>query len=90
MTYDTYSTVDGVPETRRVTIAAIAELLGEPKSKIDNWALGRLSGASPWPTPSETYGRTNVYDWAEVYAWLKANGKADGVPAEWKPKGRKR
>lgn len=90
MTYVTWSTILDVPETRQVTIAKLAEIIGEPRSKVDNWALNRLAGATPWPDPADTYGRTNVYAWADVYAWLVENGRADLVPAEWKPKGRKR
>lgn len=90
MTYGTFSTLDDVPETRQVTIAKIAELVGEPRSTVANWALDRLAGATPWPPPVDRYGRTDVYDWIDVYAWLKANGRADLVPDEWKPKGRRR
>lgn len=75
------------PAVDLVTNADIADRLGLSPHTIVQWRA-RFKGE--FPEPKAQHGMAYVWEWADVYAWLKATGRAEMVPDEWKPKGRKR
>ncbi|WP_052423088.1 hypothetical protein [Nonomuraea candida] len=64
-----------------VGITEIAERAGATRQNAHQWATGqRRSGeTAPFPAPEGTAGRTQVWLWTEVNAWLRQLGKDDGV-----------
>ena len=61
----------GVPE--------IAERIGRSRQNVSQWIKGeRQVEAGPFPQPEGTAGRSKVWLWSEVNAWLREVGLDDG------------
>ncbi|WP_155128803.1 helix-turn-helix transcriptional regulator [[Actinomadura] parvosata] len=82
------SVADHVPALRLlrlhrdlVGIPEIAERVGVTRQNVHQWVTGqrRHKGVTPFPASEGTAGRTQVWLWVEVNAWLKQQGLDDGV-----------
>ncbi|MER5751002.1 hypothetical protein [Streptomyces sp. NPDC002088] len=59
-----------------VGVPDIAERTGRTRQNVLQWATGdRRSGTHAFPEPEGTVGRSLVWRWAEVAAWLTAVGE---------------
>jgi predicted DNA-binding transcriptional regulator AlpA len=62
-----------------VGIAEIAQRLGVSYATVVAWRYRhRRQPRPPWqpfPSPIKTFGRSPVFNWAEVQAWAKATGR---------------
>ena len=65
-----------------VGVPDIAERTGRSRGVVREWAEGDRCDAGPFPAPEGTAGRSPVWRWGEVNAWLAALGEGDaaGVP----------
>ncbi|MEU9884400.1 hypothetical protein [Sphaerisporangium sp. NPDC051011] len=64
-----------------VGIPEIAERAGVTRQNVHQWVTGqrRRRGVAPFPAPEGTAGRTQVWLWVEVNAWLKQLSMDDGA-----------
>lgn len=63
-----------------VGIHEIAERTGRSRQNVTQWANGhRRADAEPFPSPVGTAGRSRVWLWSEVNAWLRQIGLDDGL-----------
>uniref|UniRef100_UPI003F492B77 helix-turn-helix transcriptional regulator n=1 Tax=Amycolatopsis sp. CA-096443 TaxID=3239919 RepID=UPI003F492B77 len=60
-------------EPQLLTVREIAERTGRSREAVRLWANG-TRGPGGFPAPAGAAGRTALYDWAEVSAWLPAVG----------------
>ena len=62
-----------------VGVSDIAERAGRSRQNVLQWVNGeRLQAAPPFPEPEGTVGRSLVWRWAEVNAWLADIGEKSG------------
>ncbi|GAA2505768.1 hypothetical protein GCM10010406_48040 [Streptomyces thermolineatus] len=64
-----------------VGVSDIAERTGRTRQNVLQWANGTRQSAEPFPDPEGTAGRSPVWRWAEVNAWLAGIGADDGTRA---------
>jgi predicted DNA-binding transcriptional regulator AlpA len=62
-----------------VGIADISERTGRTRQNVLQWVKGERRFGKPFPEPEGTAGRSLVWRWGEVNAWLSALGEGDGV-----------
>lgn len=63
-----------------VAVPDIAERTGHSRQNVLQWVNGQRRAERPFPEPEGTAGRSPVWRWAEVHAWLAATGLGDGSP----------
>jgi predicted DNA-binding transcriptional regulator AlpA len=64
-----------------VSMGEIAERIGRTLAAVDHWVRGRR-GPGDFPAPRVPRDRAALWSWAEVSAWLVANGLAEIPPEE--------
>ncbi|PWG11198.1 hypothetical protein DF268_22945 [Streptomyces sp. V2] len=63
-----------------VGVSDIAERVGNTRQNVQQWVNGeRRAGSEPFPAPEGVAGRSAVWRWGDVNAWLAAVGEGDGV-----------
>ncbi|MFC4493883.1 helix-turn-helix transcriptional regulator [Streptomyces ovatisporus] len=62
-----------------VGVADIAERTGRSRQNVLQWIKGERRSHPPFPEPEGTAGRSLVWRWGEVNAWLRALGEGDDV-----------
>lgn len=71
-----------------VSTGQIAERLGVSRETVRLWATGK-SGPTGFPPPVANVGRTPVYRWADVAAWLRERrgglARVKGIPLDDNP-----
>lgn len=60
-----------------VGVSDIAERSGHSRQNVQQWVSGERNGDRPFPPPEGSAGRSLVWRWAEVNAWLKPLGLDD-------------
>jgi predicted DNA-binding transcriptional regulator AlpA len=60
-----------------VGISDIADRAGHSRQNVQQWASGERNAGRPFPPPEGAAGRSLVWRWAEVNAWLKPLGLDD-------------
>jgi hypothetical protein len=61
-----------------VGVADIAARVGRSRQNVQQWIDGeRHSEAGPFPGPEGSAGRSPVWRWSDVYAWLQPRGLVD-------------
>ena len=69
-----------------VGVHEIAERTGRSRQNVAQWANGERKGSGqPFPCPEGTAGRSRVWLWSEVNAWLDQHGLADDVAHPTRP-----
>ncbi|WP_433698389.1 helix-turn-helix transcriptional regulator [Nocardiopsis sp. CA-288880] len=61
-----------------VGVPDIAELTGRTRQNVTQWTRGQRRDGVPFPAPEATVGRSSVWLWSEVNAWLGGIGLDDG------------
>lgn len=61
-----------------VGVADIGERTDRSRQNVQQWVDGTRQGDTPFPAPEGTAGRSLVWRWADVNAWLKLIGLGDG------------
>lgn len=62
-----------------VGVAEIADRTDRSRQNVAQWVNGeRLGGGGSFPLPEGTAGRSHVWLWSEVNAWLASRGLDDG------------
>ncbi|ADH65633.1 MULTISPECIES: helix-turn-helix transcriptional regulator [Nocardiopsis] len=61
-----------------VGISDIAEITGRSRQNVDQWVRGQRHDGVPFPAPEAAVGRSLVWLWSEVNAWLRGIGLDDG------------
>ncbi|MFE2601226.1 helix-turn-helix transcriptional regulator [Streptomyces sp. NPDC059396] len=64
-----------------VGVPDIAERTGRSRQNVLQWVTGERRADSPFPEPEGAVGRSLVWRWAEVNAWLELIGVGDGTAA---------
>lgn len=63
-----------------VGVQEIAERTGRSRQNVCQWVNGqRKGGGQAFPSPEGTAGRSQVWLWTEVNAWLEQHGLSDGL-----------
>lgn len=63
-----------------VGVSDIAERVGRSRQNVQQWVNGeRRQGRLPFPEPEGVAGRSPVWRWGDVNAWLAQFGEDDGV-----------
>ena len=60
-----------------VGVPDIAERTGHSRQNVQQWVSGERNGDRPFPPPEGSAGRSLVWRWAEVNAWLRPLGLDD-------------
>jgi predicted DNA-binding transcriptional regulator AlpA len=60
-----------------VGVPDIAERTGHTRQNVQQWVNGERNGDRPFPPPEGSAGRSLVWRWAEVNAWLRPLGLDD-------------
>jgi predicted DNA-binding transcriptional regulator AlpA len=60
-----------------VGVRDIAERTGRSRQNVQQWVSGDRNAGHPFPPPEGAAGRSLVWRWAEVNAWLAPLGLAD-------------
>jgi predicted DNA-binding transcriptional regulator AlpA len=60
-----------------VGVSDIAERTGHTRQNVQQWVNGERNGDRPFPPPEGSAGRSLIWRWAEVNAWLKPLGLDD-------------
>ena len=60
-----------------VGVPDIAGRTGHTRQNVQQWTNGERNGDRPFPPPEGSAGRSLVWRWAEVNAWLRPLGLAD-------------
>jgi predicted DNA-binding transcriptional regulator AlpA len=60
-----------------VGVPDIAERTGHTRQNVQQWITGERNGDRPFPPPEGSAGRSLVWRWAEVNAWLRPLGLDD-------------
>ena len=60
-----------------VGVPDIAERTGHTRQNVQQWISGERNGDRPFPPPEGSAGRSLVWRWAEVNAWLRPLGLDD-------------
>jgi len=76
-------------DVETVTLTEFAERIGVDRTTVENWRRNRIVGP-PFPEPAKKRARLHEWSTEDLARWMLATKFADLVPAEWKPKGRKR
>ena len=61
-----------------VGISDIAQRTGHSRQNVLQWANGERNSGRPFPVPEGTAGRSLVWRWSDVNAWLEPLALADG------------
>lgn len=61
-----------------VGVSDIAERTGRSRQNVTQWVHGQRRDRAPFPAPEGTVGRSLVWLWSEVNAWLRGIGLDDG------------
>ncbi|WP_159941882.1 MULTISPECIES: AlpA family transcriptional regulator [unclassified Nocardiopsis] len=61
-----------------VGVSDIAERTGRTRQNVTQWIRGQRRDGVPFPAPEATVGRSQVWLWSEVNAWLRGIGLDDG------------
>ncbi|MFD6953179.1 hypothetical protein A6A08_13105 [Nocardiopsis sp. TSRI0078] len=62
-----------------VGVSDIAELTGRTRQNVTQWVRGQRHDGVPFPSPEAVVGRSLVWLWPEVDAWLRGLGLDDGL-----------
>lgn len=62
-----------------VGVPDIAERTGHTRQNVQQWANGARRADQPFPVPEGTAGRSLVWRWGEINAWLRGIGEGDDV-----------
>jgi hypothetical protein len=62
-----------------VGISDIAQRTGRSRQNVLQWTNGERNGSRPFPAPEGSAGRSPVWRWADVNAWLTPLGLGDGA-----------
>ena len=60
-----------------VGVPDIAGRTGHTRQNVQQWTNGERNGDRPFPPPEGSAGRSLVWRWAEVNAWLRPLGLGD-------------
>ena len=61
-----------------VGAADIAARVDRSRQNVQQWVDGQRNAGTPFPAPEGVAGRSPVWRWAEVNAWLRAMSLSDG------------
>ena len=61
-----------------VGVSDIADLTGRTRQNVTQWTRGQRRDGVLFPAPEATVGRSSVWLWSEVNAWLRGIGLDDG------------
>ncbi|GEM_PF-2619142 len=61
-----------------VGVSDIAERTGRSRQNVTQWIHGQRRDGVPFPAPEGTVGRSLVWLWSDVNAWLRGIGLDDG------------
>lgn len=61
-----------------VGVADIAERTGRSRQNVQQWVDGNRHAGTPFPRPEGAVGRSLVWRWSDVNAWLESRNLSDG------------
>ena len=62
-----------------VGISDIAQRIGHSRQNVQQWVNGERNAGRPFPAPEGCAGRSLVWRWADVNAWLRPLAVDDGA-----------